>query len=134
MCVVYRQLHWPALRDPAGAYIMTYGSQMCQVFAVDRTHLLPELSLFSTANISPPLPSWLCSPSVCLCRCPLVCLCPFTKSTVSLLSPINFYARSVLWCNFSGVHLGWALQKYSLATLYFIMVWKHICHSIPCEG
>lgn len=42
MCV------WPALRDQAGAYIMTYGSQIYQVFAVDRrTHLPPQHPLCS---------------------------------------------------------------------------------------
>lgn len=87
VCVVYRQCHRPALRDPASAYIMTYGSQIYQVFAVDRrTHLPPQFTL-SVLHCQLSLSLILCSPSSALMALLPICLPVYMFTCLPLSLP-----------------------------------------------
>lgn len=86
VCVVYRQCHRPALRDPANAYIMTYGSQIYQVFAVDRTHLPPQLNL-SVLHCQLSLSLILCSPGSALMALLPICLPVYMSTCLPLSLP-----------------------------------------------
>lgn len=107
---MYRQFHWPSLRDLASIRcVLWIKGPPATPDAFLRSSLCSVSVSLLTPSCTLSLPSqlFLCSLPVCLSTCPLVCLYPFPKYPLLFPSPINlFYPRSIVWDNFLGVHLG----------------------------